>query len=68
MLIIPKFIKSHYLILSEIMPIKQGNKLVELRDDVVKGLKRDYQLGLRTAPDFTSFVNDILLDVMRRLL
>jgi hypothetical protein len=48
------------------MPIKQGNKLVELRAEVVKGLERDYQLGLRIAPDFTSFVNDILFDIMRR--
>jgi hypothetical protein len=48
------------------MPIKHGNKLVELREEVVKGLERVYQSGLRTAPDFTSFVNDLLLDVMRR--
>jgi len=48
------------------MPIKQGNKLVELREEVVKGLERAYQLGLRTAPDFTSFVNNLLLDVTRR--
>ena len=48
------------------MPIKQGNKLVELREEVVKGLERAYQLGLRSAPDFTSFVNNLLLDVIRR--
>ncbi|MGC2598311.1 MAG: hypothetical protein WA395_09295 [Nitrososphaeraceae archaeon] len=48
------------------MPIKRGNKLVELREEVIKGLERAYQFGLRTAPDFTSFVNDLLLDVIRR--
>jgi hypothetical protein len=48
------------------MPIKHGNKLVELREDVVKELERAYQLGFRTAPDFTSFVNDLLLDILRR--
>ncbi|HEY7082389.1 MAG TPA: hypothetical protein VH500_22085 [Nitrososphaeraceae archaeon] len=48
------------------MPIKHGSKLVELREEVVKELERAYQLGLRTAPDFTSFVNDLLLDVIRR--
>jgi len=47
------------------VPIKRGNKLVELRE-VVKGLERAYQMGLRTAPDFTSFVNALLLDVIRR--
>jgi hypothetical protein len=48
------------------MPIKQGNKLIELREEVVKGLERAYQLGMRTAPDFTSFINNILFDVIRR--
>ena len=48
------------------MLIKRGNKLVELREEVIKGLERAYQFGLRTAPDFTSFVNDLLLDVIRR--
>jgi hypothetical protein len=48
------------------MPIKQGNKLVELREEVVKGLERAYQSGLRAAPDFTNFVNELLLDVIRR--
>ncbi|HEY7572145.1 MAG TPA: hypothetical protein VH796_12335 [Nitrososphaeraceae archaeon] len=48
------------------MPIKRGNKLVELREEVVKGLEREYQIGLRSAPDFTTFVNNLLLDVIRR--
>jgi|SRR5215831_2741482 len=48
------------------MQIKHGNKLVELHEEVVKGLERAYQLGLRSAPDFTSFVNYLLLDVIRR--
>ena len=48
------------------MPIKPGNKLVELREEVVKGLERDYQLGLRSVPDFTNFVSNLLLDVIRR--
>ena len=61
-----KFIRDYHVILSESMPIKQGNKLVELREEVVKGLERAYQLGLRSAPDFTSFVNNLLLDVIRR--
>ena len=61
-----KFIRDPYVLLSESMPIKRGNKLVELREEVVKGLERSYQLGLRTAPDFTGFVNDLLLDVIRR--
>jgi hypothetical protein len=47
------------------MPIKRGNKLVELRE-VIKGLERANQLGLRSAPDFTSFVNNLLLDVIKR--
>jgi hypothetical protein len=48
------------------MPIKKGNKLVELREEVIKGLARVYQSGIRAAPDFTTFVNDLLLDVIRR--
>ncbi|MGA8843890.1 MAG: hypothetical protein WB511_09920 [Nitrososphaeraceae archaeon] len=48
------------------MPIKKGNKLVELRGEVVKELARVYQLGLRAAPDFTTFVNSLLLDLVRR--
>ena len=48
------------------MPIKKGNKLVELREEVVKGLIRTYGSGLRAAPDFTTFVNELLLDVVRR--
>jgi len=48
------------------MPIKKGNKLVELREDIVKGLARVYESNLRTAPNFTTFVNDLLLDVMKR--
>jgi hypothetical protein len=37
------------------MPIKQGNKLIELRGEVVKGLEIDYQLGLRTVPDHLNY-------------
>ena len=48
------------------MPIKKGNKLVELREEVVKGLVMAYGSGLRAAPDFTTFVNELLLDVVRR--
>jgi hypothetical protein len=48
------------------MPIKKGNKLVELRGEVIKELTRVYQSGLRAAPDFTTFVNSLLLDVVRR--
>ena len=48
------------------MPIKQGNKLVELRQEVVKELEIAFQLGSRSAPDFTNFVNEILLDVIKR--
>ena len=48
------------------MPVKKGNKLVELREDVVKGLARVFESGLRTAPDFTTFVNQLLLDVLKR--
>ena len=29
------------------MPIKKGNKLVELRGDVIKGLARVYESGLQ---------------------
>ena len=61
-----KFIRDHHVILSESMPIKHGNKLVELREEVVKGLERAYESGLRTAPDFTTFVNNLLLDIIRR--
>ena len=38
------------------MPIKKGNKLVELRGDVIKGLASVYESGLRAAPSFTTFV------------
>ncbi|MGB8159338.1 MAG: hypothetical protein WCE93_04255 [Nitrososphaeraceae archaeon] len=48
------------------MPIKKCNKLVELRAEVVKGLVMAYGSGLRAAPDFTTFVNELLLDVVRR--
>ena len=48
------------------MPVKKGNKLVQLRGDVVKGFARVFESGLRTAPDFTTFVNQLLLDVMKR--
>ena len=48
------------------MPIKKGNKLVELREEVVKGLARVFQSGLQTSPDFTTFINELLLDVLRR--
>ena len=48
------------------MPIKKGNKLVELREEVVKGLVMAYGSGLRAAPDFTTFVNELLLDVVKK--
>jgi hypothetical protein len=48
------------------MPVKKGNKLVELRAEVVKGLYAAYGTGLRAAPDFTTFVNELLLDVLRK--
>ena len=48
------------------MPVKKGNKLVEIREDVVNSLARVYESGLRAAPDFTTFVNELPLDVMKR--
>jgi len=48
------------------LPIKKGNKLVELREEVVKGLVMAYGSGLRAAPDFTSFINELLLDVVKK--
>ena len=48
------------------MPIKKGNKVVELREEVVKGLVMAYGSGLRAAPDFTTFVNELLLDVVKK--
>ena len=48
------------------MPIKKGNKLVELRAEIVKGLTTVFQSGVRAAPDFTTFVNELLLDVLRK--
>jgi len=48
------------------MPIKKGNKLVELRGDVIKGLARVFESGLRTSPSFTTFINELLVDVMKR--
>ena len=48
------------------MPIKKGNKLVEIREEVVKRLVSTFGSGLRTAPDFTTFVNQLLLDVVKR--
>ena len=48
------------------MPVKKGNKLVELREDVINGLARVYESDIRDAPSFTTFVNELLLDVMRR--
>lgn len=48
------------------MPIKKGNKLVELWGEVVRGLTTVFQSGVRAAPDFTTFVNELLLDVLRK--
>lgn len=48
------------------MPVKKGNKLVEIRAEVIKGLMTTFGAGLRTAPDFTTFVNELLLDVVRK--
>jgi len=48
------------------MPVKKGNKLVELREEVINGLNRAFQSSIRNAPDFTNFVNNLLLDVMKR--
>ena len=39
---------------------------MELREEVVKGLVMAYGSGLRAAPDFTTFVNELLLDVVKR--
>ena len=41
------FIKYDCVLLSKHMPIKKGNKLVELREEVVKGLVMAYGSGLR---------------------
>ena len=60
------FIKYDFVLLSKTLPIKKGNKLVELREEVVKGLVTAFGSGLRAAPDFTTFVNELLLDVVRR--
>jgi hypothetical protein len=48
------------------MPVKKGNKLVELKAEVVERLTQAYDSNYRTAPDFTTFVNGLLLDVVRR--
>jgi len=48
------------------MPIKKGNKLVELRGEVVNGLTRAFKSNLRAEPNFTTFVNNLLLDVMKK--
>ena len=48
------------------MPVKKGNKLVELRGDVVKGLARVLNQVSGSAPNFTTFVNELLLDVMKK--
>jgi hypothetical protein len=48
------------------LPLKNGNKLVELRKEIVKGLTKLYGGGSRTAPDFTTFVNELLQDIMRK--
>jgi len=48
------------------MPIKKGNKLVEIKAEVIKGLERVYGAGMRTAPDFTTFINELLVDVIRK--
>ena len=37
------------------MPIKKGNKLVELREEVVKGLVMAYGSGLRADTGFHHF-------------
>ena len=60
------FIKYDFVLLSKTLPIKKGNKLVELRAEVVKGLVMTYGSGLRAAPDFTAFVNELLLDVVKK--
>ena len=48
------------------MPIKEGNKLVEPRKEVVNELNRAFKSKIKAAPNFTTFVNNLLLDVMKR--
>src|SRR5262245_21917581 len=48
------------------MLVKKGNKLVELRAEVVNGLTRAFQSSIQTAPNFTSFVNILLLDLVKK--
>ena len=48
------------------MPIKKGNKLVELRADVIKGLERVYKSRLQATSTYTKFVNELLLDVTKK--
>jgi hypothetical protein len=48
------------------MPVRKGNKLVELREEVINELNRTFQSSIRDAPDFTNFVNNLLLNVMKK--
>jgi hypothetical protein len=59
-------IRYNCALLSKTMPVKKGNKLVEIKEQVIRGLMRVYGSGMRAAPDFTTFINELLVDVIRR--
>ena len=48
------------------MPVKKGNKLVELREEVIDGLNRAFQSSIQASPGFTTFINNLLLDVLKK--
>jgi hypothetical protein len=48
------------------MPIKKGNKIVEIRGEVVNELNRAFKSKIQATPNFTTFVNNLLLDIMKR--
>ena len=59
-------IRYNCALLSKAMPVKKGNKLVEIKEEVIKGLVRVFGSGMRAAPDFTTFINELLVDVIRK--
>ena len=48
------------------MPIEKETKLVKLKPQVLRRLNEQFESGKRKAPDFTNFVNDLLMDFIEK--
>lgn len=46
------------------MVIKKGNKLVELKQEVVERINKELEKNTRNIPDFTNYVNTRMNDLM----